>query len=401
YVSALKPEPIEINTKVIFIGNHEIYNLLATYEEDFKKIFKVRADFDYEMDNTPTALIDLARLVKKLCQEENLMDFDKTAVSRLAEYSARYTGKKNKLTTRFSVMADLVREANFWAKDDGAEIVSAIHVDQAYENYVHRHNMIDEKLDELISEGVIIIDTDGAKVGEINGLAVYGMENHSFGKPVKITATVSAGNAGVINIEREAKMSGKTHDKGVLILSGYLREKFAQTKPLSFTASICFEQSYSGIDGDSASSTEIFALLSALSDIPIKQSIAVTGSINQKGLIQPIGGVNEKIEGFFKVCKRRGLNGSHGVIIPKQDVKDLMLSQEIIDAVNQKKFSIYPISNVDEGIEILTGVKAGKKIGKDKWENGTVYYYVDKRLKELQEKSEKKSSSKRTRRKNK
>ncbi|MBU2446643.1 MAG: AAA family ATPase [Bacteroidetes bacterium] len=386
YLSNLKPEPIEMTAKVIFVGSDEIYHILSNYEEDFKKIFKIRADFDYEMHNTEKALLELAGLVKKLCEEEKLLPFDKTAIAAIAEYSARYSGSKNKLTARFSVIADLVREANFWAKDVNADVVSAEYVLEAYENSVHRHARIDEKIDEMISEGTLIIDTEGSKVGEINGLAVYGVDHYAFGKPSKITANVSAGSAGIINIEREAKLSGKSHDKGVLILSGCLREKFGQQVPLSFSASICFEQSYSGVDGDSASSTEIYALLSALSEIPLKQSIAVTGSVNQKGLIQPIGGVNEKIEGFYKVCKKRGLDGSHGVIIPIQNLKDLMLDKEIIEAVKKKKFSIYSVSTIEEGIEILTGVKAGKKTKSGKWETNSVYYYVNKKFAELYKK---------------
>ncbi len=387
HISSLKPEPIDINTKVVFVGSEEIYQILATYEEDFKKIFKVRADFDYEMKKTDKALMELAGLVRKLCDEEKLLHFDKSAIAELAEYSVRYAGRQDKLTARFSVIADIVREANFWAKDVGSKIVTAGHVIEAYENSRQRHDLIEEKIDEMINDGIIIIDTEKMKVGEINGLAVYGMNNHAFGKPSKITATVSIGNAGIINIEREAKLSGKSHDKGVLIIAGYLREKFGQQIPLSFSASICFEQSYSGVDGDSASATEVYALLSALSEIPIKQSIAVTGSVNQKGLIQPIGGVNEKIEGFFKVCKRRGLDGTHGVIIPKQNVKDLMLSKEILKAVDEKKFLIYSVGNIDEGIEILTDVKAGNLNLKGKWEKDSVYFYVDEKLRELYQKS--------------
>ncbi|MBM4176507.1 MAG: peptidase [Ignavibacteria bacterium] len=393
YSSNLKPEPIDMTAKVIFVGSEEIYYILSNYEEDFKKIFKIRADFDHEMPNTDKALIELAGLVKKLCEEEQLLPFDKTAIASLAEYSARYSGSKNKLTARFSVVADLVREANFWAKDVGADVVNSEYVVEAYENSLQRHARIDEKIDEMIAEGTLIIDSDGTKIGEINGLAVYGIDHFAFGKPSKITANVSAGSAGIINIEREAKLSGKSHDKGVLILSGYLREKFGQQIPLSFSASICFEQSYSGVDGDSASSTEIYALLSALSEIPLKQSIAVTGSVNQKGLIQPIGGVNEKIEGFYKVCKKRGLDGSHGVIIPVQNVKDLMLDNEIIESVKKKKFSIYSVNSVEEGIEILTGVKAGQKNKLGKWETNSVFYYVDKKFNELYKKTKPKTAS--------
>ena len=390
YSTNLKPEPIEINTKVIFIGNYEIYYILSEFEEDFKKIFKVRADFDYEMKNTPKALNDLAGLVRKLCEEENLLHFDRTAIARLAEFSARYAGSKDKLTARFSVVADIVREASFWAKDSGADIVTGDHVKIAYDNYIYRHDMIEEKINEKIKDGKIIIDIEGEKVGEINGLAVYSINDYTFGKPSKITVAVSAGNSGIVNIEREARLSGKIYDKGVLVISGLLREKFGQDFPLSFSASICFEQSYSGVDGDSASSTEIYALLSALSGIPIKQGIAVTGSVNQKGVIQPIGGVNEKIEGFFKICKIKGLDGTQGVIIPKRNLKDLLLKDDVIDAVKKGKFHIWAIDTIDEGIEILTGIKAGKLIN-GKWEKNTIYEKVYNRLKELYEVSAEKS----------
>lgn len=400
YTTNIKPEPIEINTKVIFIGNDEIYYLLSEYEEDFKKIFKVRADFDYEMKNTPKALNDLAGLVRKLCDEENLLHFDRLAIARLAEFSARYAGSKDKLTARFSVVADIVREANFWAKDSGAEIVTGDHVKIAYENYIYRHNMIEEKINEMIKDGILIIDISGEKVGEINGLSVYTINDYSFGKPSKITVAVSAGNTGIVNIEREARLSGKIYDKGVLVISGLLKEKFGQNFPLSFSASICFEQSYSGVDGDSASSTEIYALLSALSGIPIKQGIAVTGSVNQKGIIQPIGGVNEKIEGFFKICKIKGLDGNQGVIIPRRNLKDLLLKDEVIDAVKKEKFHIWAVDTIDEGIEILTGVKAGKLIN-GKWEKNTVYEQVYNRLKELYEISIEHKQKEKTRKKKK
>ncbi len=400
YTSNIKPEPIEINTKVIFIGSDEIYYLLSEYEEDFKKIFKVRADFDYEMKNTPKALNDLAGLVRKLCDEENLLHFDRLAIARLAEFSARYAGSKDKLTARFSVVADIVREANFWAKDSGADIVTGDHVKIAYENYIYRHNMIEEKINEMIKDGILIIDISGEKVGEINGLSVYTINDYSFGKPSKITVAVSAGNTGIVNIEREARLSGKIYDKGVLVISGLLKEKFGQNFPLSFSASICFEQSYSGVDGDSASSTEIYALLSALSGIPIKQGIAVTGSVNQKGVIQPIGGVNEKIEGYFKICKIKGLDGNQGVIIPRRNLKDLLLKDEVIDAVKKDKFHIWAVDTIDEGIEILTGVKAGKLIN-GKWEKNTVYEQVYNRLKELYEISVERTKKEKPKRKKK
>ncbi len=394
YSTNLKPEPIEINTKIIFIGSDEIYFILTEYEEDFKKIFKVRADFDYEMKNTPKALNELAGLVRKLCEEENLLHFKNNAVAKLAEFSARYSGSKDKLTARFAVIADIAREASFWAKDSGSDMVTDDYVKIAIDNFIYRHDLIEQKIQEMINEGTIIIDITGEKVGEINGLAIYSINDHVFGKPSKITVSISAGTSGIINIEREAHLSGNIYDKAVLVISGLLREKFGQNFPLSFTASVCFEQSYSGIDGDSASSTEVYAILSALSGLPIKQGIAVTGSVNQKGIIQPIGGVNEKIEGFFKVCKSAGLDGTQGVIIPKRNMKNLMLRDEVIEAVKAKKFHIYAVDTIDEGIEILTGVKAGKKIKNGEWEPGTVYYLVQKRLKELHDISTSKGKAK-------
>ncbi|MCX7797089.1 MAG: AAA family ATPase [Melioribacter sp.] len=376
----LKPEPIQIDAKVILIGNNYIYSILSFYEDDFNKIFKIKADFDYEMPRTEKALIEYARVVKKLIQTEKLLEFDKSAIAKIIEYGARYAGEKNKLTTRFAYIADLVREASFWAKDNGDKIVTDYHVVQAYEASKERHGLYESKISQMIEEGTLLIDTEGERVGTINALVVYQSGSYSFGKPSRITASVSLGSGNIINVEREAGLSGNTHNKGVLIISGYFREKFGKKIPLSFNASLVFEQGYSYIDGDSASITEICALLSALSGIPIKQSIAITGSVNQKGEIQPIGGVNEKIEGFFDVCKKKGLNGNHGVVIPIQNVKDLMLKDEVINAVKEGKFHIYPVSTVDEAIEILTGVKAGKVLKNGKHEPNTVFGLVEKEL---------------------
>lgn len=380
YPSILKPEPIQIDTKVILIGNNYIYSILSAYEDDFNKIFKIKADFDYEMIRTDKALTEYARIVKKLIEAEKLLEFDKSAIVKIIEYGARYAGEKNKLTTRFAYIADLVRESSFWARDNGDKMVTDYHVVQAYEASKERHGLYESKLSQMINEGTILIDTEGERVGTINALVVYQNGPYSFGKPSRITASVSLGNGNIINVEREAGLSGNTHNKGVLIISGYFREKFGKKIPLSFTASLVFEQGYGMVDGDSASITEICALLSALSGIPIKQSIAITGSVNQKGEIQPIGGVNEKIEGFFDVCKKKGLNGSHGVVIPAQNVKDLMLKDEVINAVKEGKFHIYPVSVVDEAIEILTGVKAGKLMKNGKHQPNTVFGEVEKEL---------------------
>jgi ATP-dependent Lon protease len=385
--TVIKPEPIDIDTKVILIGNDYIYSLLSTYEDDFKKIFKIKADFDYEIKRTDDILIQYARVIKKLIKEENLCEFDKSAIAYLIELGAKFAGSKYKLTTRFSQIADLAREANFWALDDGFNIVSAANVKKAYEFGRDRHGLLETKVNDMIEEGMVLIDTDGERIGQINGLAVYDADFYSFGRPTRITATVSLGNGSIINVEREAGMSGRHYNKGVLIISGYFRETFGQNLPLSFNANLVFEQSYGTVDGDSASCAEIYALLSTLAGLPLKQSIAVTGSLNQKGDVQPIGGVNEKIEGFFDVCKSRGLTKKHGVIIPYQNVQELMLRDDVIAAVQKNEFHIYPVKRVEEGIEILTGVKAGKRNEKGIYEKGSVFDLVERKIKELYAKS--------------
>lgn len=384
--SVMKPEPIDIDTKVILIGSNYIYSILSAYEDDFNKIFKVKADFDYEMKRTDNALIEYSMVIKKLIATEKLLEFDKSAIAKIAEFGARYAGEKNKLTTRFAYIADLARESSFWAKNNKDKFVKDSHVIEAYEAAKERHGMYESKVSEMISDGTLLIDTEGMRVGTINGLAVYESGHFAFGKPTRITATVSLGNGNIINVEREAGMSGNTHNKGVLIISGYIREIFGQHVPLSLSASLVFEQGYGMIDGDSASITEIAALLSAISKIPIKQSLAITGSVNQKGEIQPIGGVNEKVEGFFDTCSRKKLSGIHGVIIPKQNVKDLMLKDEIIRAVEKKKFHIYSVGKVEEAIELLTGVKAGNKLKTGKWEPDTVFGLVEKELNMMRKK---------------
>lgn len=381
--SIIKPEPIEIKAKVILVGNNYVYSILSNYEDDFNKIFKIKAEFDYEMKLTDTALNEYARIIKKLIENENLFEFDKTAIAKIAEYGARYAGEKNKLTTRFAYITDLTRESSFWAKDNGDDIVTAYHVNQAYKSARERHNLYESKVSEMITTGSIMIDTKGERIGQVNGLAVYGNGNYSFGKPTRITASVSLGNGNIINVEREAGLSGNTHNKGVLVITGYFKGTFGNKVPLSFNASLVFEQGYGMIDGDSASITEICALISCLSEIPLKQYIAITGSVNQKGDIQPIGGVNEKIEGFFDICKSAGLNKKQGVIIPMQNVKDLMLKDEVIDAVSKKEFHIYPVEKVEEAIEILTGVKAGKLTARGNFELNSVFGKVEKKLEKM------------------
>jgi len=384
--SVLKPEPINIDAKIILIGNNYIYSILSSYEDDFNKIFKVKADFDYEMKRTDQALNEYAMIIKKLIETEKLLEFDKSAIAKIVEYGARYAGEKNKLTTRFAYIADLTREACFWAKNGGEKHVTDYHVDNAFISWKERHGLYESKVTELINEGTILIDTSGSRVGTVNGLAVYQSGPLSFGKPTRITASVSLGSGNIINVEREAGLSGNTHNKGVLIITGYFRETFGRNIPLSFSASLVFEQGYGMIDGDSASITEICALFSSFSNIPIKQSLAITGSINQKGEIQPIGGVNEKIEGFFDICSSRGLNGTQGVIIPMQNVKDLMLKDEVLEAVVKKQFHIYPVIKVEEAIEILTGIRAGKKLKNGKFQNKTVFSEVEKELNSMRKK---------------
>ncbi len=381
--SALKPEPIECNTKVIMIGDSYLYYLLFNMDDDFKKIFKIKADFDSVMNKDAEKIQQYASFIRKICDEENLRPFDKTGVAAVVEYGVRIAGRQKKLSTRFHQIADLLREANYWAGKEGSEVVSERHVDKAIERKVYRVNLIEEKIQEMIEDGTILLDSDGMVVGQVNGLSVYNLGDHSFGRPSRITAKTSMGKAGIINIEREVEMSGPIHNKGVYILAGYLRDRYAQDKPITMSASICFEQSYSGVEGDSASSTELYAILSSLSGLPLRQDIAVTGSVNQKGEIQPIGGVNEKIEGFFDVCRAKGLTGKQGVMIPHLNVGDLMLRKDVVQAVREGKFHIYPVKTIDEGIEILTGVEAGQRDENGRFKEGTVNYLVDQKLREL------------------
>jgi len=381
--SALKPEPIDIDVKIILIGDRHMYEILYEYEEDFRKIFKVRVEFDEEMVMSDAVVRQYGGRLHQLSEQEGIGPFDRTAVAGMLEYGVRQAGRRNKVTARFPELADLAREAAYIARQEGASLVSASHVQRARQARIERHNLTETKIREMIEEGTLLIETDGARVGQVNGLSVLEIGGYAFGKPVRITASAALGKAGLINVERESNLSGNFHDKGMQIIAGYLRTKFAQDKPLSLAASICFEQSYSGIDGDSASSTEIYALLSALSGLPIRQDIAVTGSVSQQGDIQPIGGVNQKIEGFYDVCRVKGLTGRQGVMIPAENIEDLMLRDDVIDAVASGKFSVLPISTVEEGIEILTGVKAGLHDPKGPFEPDSVFGRADRRLLEM------------------
>jgi ATP-dependent Lon protease len=387
--SALKPEPISLQVKVIMVGDSYTYQLLYLLDDDFKEIFKVRADFDTEMPNADQAIKSYISFIRGICDHEQLLPFDISAVAEVVEYGVRLSGRKSKLTTRFSSLADVLREASYWAQMERSQRVDGAHVRKAIEERIERVKMVEEKLQELILEGSILIDTDGAKVGQVNGLSVYQMGEHEFGKPSRITVKTSMGRAGIINIEREAELSGPTHNKGVLILTGYLRAKYAQSKPLVLSASIAFEQSYSGVDGDSASSTEIYGILSSLSGVPLRQDLAVTGSVNQHGEIQSIGGVNLKIEGYYDVCKARGLTGKQGVLIPAANVNDLMLRHDVVEAVRQGKFHIYAIQTVDEGIELLSGKKAGTRLKNGRFEHGSINALVDQKLTEYMKKVKK------------
>ena len=381
--AALKPEPIEIRVKIILIGDRDMYELLYDFEDDFKKIFKVRVEFDEEMKWSEEVIRQYAGRLRKLSDDENLCPFDRTAVAVILEHGVRQAGRRGKITARFFDLADLARESSYVAKHDKATVVTAEHVRKAQEAQIDRHNLTETKIREMVEQNLLFIDTTGARVGQVNGLSVLEIGGYAFGKPVRITAAVALGKLGIINVEREANLSGRFHDKGVQIISGYLRRTFAQDKPLSLSASVCFEQSYSGVDGDSASSTEIYAILSALSEIPIKQELSVTGSVNQQGDVQPIGGVNQKIEGFYDVCKLKGLTGTQGVLIPAENVEDLMLRDEVIDAVAKGKFHIYPVATIEQGIEILTGVHAGKRSKSGKFEPGSVFATVDARLRTM------------------
>ncbi len=381
--SALKPEAIDINVKVILIGDRELYELLYEYEEDFRKIFKVRVEFDEEMAMSDGVIAEYAGRLRTLSEKENLFPFDRGAFAAMLEYGVRQAGRRNKVTARFVDIADLAREAHYNAAAAGESVVRAAHVRGALSSKMERHNLVETRIREMIQEGTLLVDVSGTRVGQVNGLSVLEIGGYSFGKPVRITATAALGKTGLINIEREANLSGRLHDKGVHIIAGYLRSRFAQDKPLSLAASICFEQSYSGVDGDSASSTEIYALVSALSGLPLRQDIAVTGSINQQGDIQAIGGVNEKIEGFFDVCRIKGLTGTQGVMMPESNVEDLMLREDVLEAVATGKFHIWPVAKVEQGIEILTGAAAGQRNGDGTFEAGTVSALIDERLREM------------------
>ena len=379
----LRPEPVPLNVKVVLIGDRLLYQALSTYDEDFWETFRVKADFDYQIDRTKENMMAFAAFIAGCCEDCELRHFDPTGVARVMEYASRMVADQEKLSTRFAQIMELVQEAEYWARKENAAQVGGRHVDKAVEERRFRHNLPDEQIRELIEDGTIMIDVDGGVVGQVNGLSVYSLGDVSFGKPSRITCKTFLGRGGVINIERESQLSGRIHDKGVMILSGYIGWKYAQDNPLSLSASLCFEQSYEGVEGDSAASAELYALLSSLSGVPIRQNIAVTGSVNQKGEIQPIGGVNQKIEGFFQICQAKGLTGDQGVIIPRQNLRNLMLREEVTEAVKNGKFHIYAVSSVDEGVEVLTGVEAGEKKEDGIYPEASINSKVDKKLKDM------------------
>lgn len=376
--SGLKPEPIQVQVKVLVTGSPSLYHLIYSMDEEFRDIFKVHADFRRTMELAPQHVTVYAQWIAQICRTEGLPHFDRSALERTVEFGARKAGDRQKVSASHAEIADLAREAVYWARKEQATLVSAHHVQKTIEERVFRSNRIEEEIHALITQGTILVDIDGHKVGQVNGLSVLQLGEHSFGQPSRVTASVAMGQAGIVNIERESRLSGPIHDKGLLILSGYLRNRYGQDKPLTVSASLCFEQSYSGVEGDSASSTELYALLSRLTELPIRQDLAVTGSVNQWGEVQAIGGANEKIEGFFDICRVRGLTGQQGVMIPAANVRNLILRPDVIEAVERGQFHIYPIRTIDDGIALLTGVRAGTSE-----EEGTVNGMVNKRLREL------------------
>jgi len=386
-VATIKPEPVKADLKIILIGSNYYYEILNEYDDDFAKLFGICSMFDYEMENNKDNIKSIAQFIKNFTVKEKSLEFDVSAIKEVIEYSQRIAERQDKLTTRFSLLNEILAESSTWAKIDNKEIITSEEVKKAISKRIYRINLYEEKYNNMILDNEIMIDTKGKKIGQINGLAVIDMGNYTFGKPTRITATTYMGKCGIVNIEKEAEMSGNIHDKGIQVITGYLGQTYAQEFPLSLSCRICFEQNYNGIDGDSASSTELYAILSSLSNLPLSQEIAVTGSVNQWGDIQPIGGVTYKVEGFFDVCNSRGLTGNQGAIIPEQNIKDLVLKDEVIEAVKNGMFHIYPISHIDEGIEILTGVTAGKRSARGKYNISSVHGKVLKKLRDFYRKS--------------
>jgi lon-related putative ATP-dependent protease len=383
----LKPEPVPLDVKLVVTGDPFLYELLYIYDDRFKQMFKIKAHLDDRADRNNTSIRECIGCMARFCEEEGLKHIDSTGIARILEYSMEVTGSRDKMTLKLGAIGDIIKEASYWAVQEKRRYIGETHVEKAIEKKIYRSNLIEERVQELIKKDIFWIETDGYKVGQTNGLSILQTGDHAFGKPGRITANVSMGKEGVITIDRESRLSGKIHTKGVIILSSYLREHFAQNKPLALTASLCFEQTYGMVDGDSASSTELFVLLSAIANVPIFQGIAVTGSVSQKGEVQPVGGVTRKIEAFFDICKHKGLTGKQGVIIPAKSVKDLMLRKDVVEAVKGGKFHIYPIKTIEQGVEIVTGMRAGKMRKDGTYPKGTLFRLVDDRLKDLAEKA--------------
>ena len=381
----LQPQPIPLNIKIIIIGDPYIYQILYTYDEDFHKFFKIKAHFDSRMRKTDEHVQKFCELVAGYCQDQKLMPLHKTGMARLIEHAGELAGHQGKLTLQLEEVKDTLKEANFWARNNTHDVVFGTDVEKAIEEKIYRADLPEEKLQEFIDEGMLFIETSGGVVGQMNGLSVYALGDHAFGRPSRITATIGLGRGGVVAIDRESQLSGNIHNKGVLILAGFLRSRFAQDKPLTLSASLCFEQSYGMVEGDSASMAELVTLLSAVAETPLAQNLAMTGSVSQRGEAQPIGGVNWKIEGFYKVCQARGLDGTQGVIIPKANVQDLMLKKEVVDAVKEGQFHVWAVGHVDEALELLTGLPAGQRQADGSWETDSVNFKVDQKLREMME----------------
>ncbi len=382
----LRPAPVPLSIKIILIGHPYIYQQLILLDMEFKELVKVKADFDITMDRSEENISKYASFICTFCEKDDIRHLDVSAVAKIMEYGSRLAADRDKLSTRFAEIADIIREANFYASQDDVSYINAQHVKRAIEEKIFRSNLVQERIREMIERGTLLIDTDGEAIGQVNGLSVMSLGDFSFGAPSRVTASIGLGRESIIDIQREARLGGPIHTKGVMILSGYLTEQFAQDKPLSLSTRLVFEQSYGMVEGDSASSTELYAILSALSETPIKQDLAVTGSVNQKGEVQAIGGVNEKIEGFFEVCKAKGLTGNQGVLIPYSNVQNLVLKDEVIQAIEANTFHIYPVNTINEGIEVLTGLTAGKRKADGTFEAGSIYALVDQKLKQMAEK---------------
>lgn len=380
---SLEPEPVPLNVRVVLIGSPLLYYLLYEYDEDFRKLFKVKADFDNQIDRTAATSRQFAALIGQICRKEELPHFSSEAVAGVIEYASRLAGDRTKLSLDISAVSNTVREAAYWASRRKRKLVSADDVQHALDQHTWRSSRIEERIVEMIKDGTIMVDVDGEVVGQINGIAVLQLGDYSLGKPSRITCLTYLGRSGVVNIDREVKLTGRIHDKGLLTIAGFLSNRYGQERPLSVSATISFEQAYEGIDGDSASSTELYALLSSLADVPIKQGIAVTGSVNQRGEVQAIGGVNDKIEGYFAVCKAIGLTGEQGVMIPETNMRHLMLNDEVVEAVESGQFHVWAVKSIDEGIELLTGMKAGKRGKTGRYPKDSINALAEARLEQM------------------